>query len=97
MDEIQVIEVNAILKLVNATRLTENEITRLEKDGESPADLCAYYATANKILGWRSSYDNDATKQIDLLVTIAATDDCTIAPATVETPLVNIPIFAGGL
>jgi hypothetical protein len=97
MDDIQVIEVNAILKLVNATRLTDNEVIRLEKDGEDPIDLCGYYGTANKSLGWRSSYDNDATKQIDLLITIAATDDCTITAAKVEVPDVNIPIFAGGL
>jgi hypothetical protein len=97
MDEIQIIEVNAILKLVMATRLTDNEVIRLEKAGENPLDLCGYYGTANLTLGWRSSYDNDATKQITLLVTIAATDSCEITAANVETPIVNIPVFAGGL
>jgi hypothetical protein len=96
MDEIAVIEVNAILKLVIASRLSDQEIVRLDKAGQAPADLCGYYDTTATLLGWRSAYDNDTSQQLDLLVEIATTDGCEVTRPAEQTPDVNIPIFGGG-
>ena len=97
MDEIAIIEINSILGLINSTRLTENEITRLNKAEQDPLSLCEYYDTTALLLGWRSDYDNDAKKQLELLTEIAATDECEVAQPALSTPDVNIPVFAGGL
>ena len=97
MDEIAIIEVNEILKLCNAHRLTESEITRLTKAGNNPVDLCGYHDTSATVLGWRSVYDTDTTQQLDLLVEIATADGCTITRPPAKIPQVDIPIFAGGI
>ena len=97
MDEISIIEVNAMLALVESTRLTENEITRLTKAGQNPQELCEYYDTTALLLGWRSEYDNDVKSQLSLLSDIAKTDDCEIVQPALSTPDVDIPVFAGGL
>lgn len=97
MDEIAIIEVNAVLKLVNASRLSDQEIVRLDKAGQAPDDLCGYYDTSAVVLGWRSAYDNDTEQQIDLLVDIASTDGCEVTRPAEAIPKVNIPIFGGGI
>lgn len=97
MEEIAIIEVNSLLKLVEATRLTDNEITRLTKAGNNPTDLEGYYNTALQALEWRESYHPNARQQIELLKETAFDDEIVIEPEAPVVVDVKIPIFAIGL
>ena len=97
MNEVAVLEINSILELINSTRLTENEIIRLDKAGEAPVDNCGYYETTATLLGWRMEYDTNASAQFDLMISFASSEGCSIIKPEVPVVDVNIPMFAGGL
>ena len=97
MQEIAIIEIDALLVLINSTRLTENEIIRLKKADFDPIDLNGYYATTAQLLSYRSVYDTSAKQHSKLLIDIAKTDNIELKQPILSTPEVNIPFFAGGL
>lgn len=97
MNEIAIIEVDALLKLVDAFRMTPNEIAILDKDGHAPADGEGYYMAAQQVLAWRTAYNAQAGKQLEKLGALAAMDGYTLPPISTTTPEVHVPIFGIGL
>lgn len=97
MDGQAIIEVDALLKMVGAFRLTENEITKLEKAGHDPADLDGYYLATQQALSWRTSTNPQAAQQLDELAELAAMDAVDLPQPNIETPVVHVPIFGIGL
>lgn len=97
MNENNVIEINAILKLVGAFRLSDNEIIKLDKAGYSPTDLEGYYSAANFILQERSATNPRAKVQSTELVKLAMYDGYELEIIIPDVAEVGIPIFGGGL
>lgn len=97
MNESNIIEVDALLKLVEAARLTGNEIVKLEKAGHNPSDDEGYYLTAQQTLIWRTSYNANAKGQLEALAELADLDSITLPEPVIEVPEVHVPVFAIGL
>lgn len=97
MNENNIIEVDAILKLVDASRLTGNEIVKLDKAGHDPADEEGYYLTAQQALSWRTAFNPNAKAQLEDLEQLAQMDGITLPEAEVTIPEVHVPIFGIGL
>lgn len=97
MNELAVIEVDELLKLVEAFRLTPSEIAKLNKAGHAPVDQEGYYNSALQVLQWRTETNPNAINQISALVVLAGYDGVALTPDEPETPTVNIPIFGIGL
>lgn len=97
MNENSIIEVDALLKLVEASRLTGNEIVKLNKADHNPSDEEGYYITAQQVLVWRTSFNPNAKTQLDDLAELASLDSVTLPAPNIEAPVVHVPIFAIGL
>jgi hypothetical protein len=97
MNENNIIEVNAVLRLVGAFRMSDNEITTLDKAGHDPIDMEGYYSSANFVLQARSATNPRAQRQSDELAKLAKYDGFDIAPIIADVAKVNVPFFAGGL
>lgn len=97
MNETAVIEVDAILKLVDAFRLTGNEIVKLDKAGQHPTDEEGYYLAAQQTLVWRTSFNAQAVQQLEALAELADLDAITLPAFVAEVPVVQVPIFGIGL
>lgn len=97
MTPIAVIETDALLKLVDAFRLTANEIAILDKDGHDPQDAEGYYLSAQQALAWRTAYNAQAKQQLTRLNGLALMDGYDLPPISTTTPEVSVPIFGIGL
>lgn len=97
MNTDNVIEVDALLKLVDAFRLTPNEIVKLNKAGHDPSDEEGYYLTAQQALVWRSTFNAQAAQQLEALAELASMESIELPPPAIETPEVHVPIFGIGL
>lgn len=97
MSELAIVEVDQLLKLVDAFRMTTQEVIKLDKAGHSPVDQNGYYTAALQVLQWRTDTNPGAVQQINELVTMASYDGVELDPETPEIPVVNIPIFGLGL
>lgn len=97
MNESNIIEVDALLKLVEAARLTGNEIVKLDKAGHNPSDEEGYYLTAQQVLSWRTSFNANAAGQLEALAELAVLDGIILPATVIETPEVVVPIFGIGL
>lgn len=97
MSELAIVEIDALLKLVNAFRMTKQEVIKLDKAGHAPVDMTGYYTAALQVLQWRTDSNANATQQIDELITMAAYDGVELEAEAPEIPQVNIPIFGIGL
>ena len=98
MDNIQTLEINAILTLADTYRLTNDEIQLLNKHQHVPISLCEYYKSAYEVITWRSSYAN-MTRPADLVKQHAELDGCTLLlePIELATPEVSVPVYCLGL
>lgn len=92
-----VIEIDALLRMVEAMRTSENELIKLEKAGHAPDEIEGYYLAAQQILVWRTDSNPNAKKQIEELGELAALDSVALPQPNIETPVVHVPIFAIGL
>lgn len=97
MTPIAVIEIDALLKLVDAFRLTANEIAILEKDGHNPDEAEGYYLAAQQTLAWRTAYNAQAKQQLTRLNGLALMDGYDLPPISTHVPEVSVPIFGIGL
>lgn len=97
MNENNIIEVDALLKLVEAARLTGNEIVKLNKADHNPSDDEGYYLTAQQALSWRTGFNANAAGQLEALAELAVLDGIILPAVAVETPEVVVPIFGIGL
>lgn len=97
MNESNIIEVDALLKLVESARLTGNEIVKLNKAGHNPSDDEGYYLTAQQTLVWRTSYNANAKGQLEELAELALMDSVVLPEPVIEVPEVHVPIFGIGL
>lgn len=97
MDETAIIQVDALLKLVEAFRLTDNEIATLNKAGHEPTDQEGYYLTAQQVLAWRTAYNAQAKQQLAKLSELAGLDGYDLPQVATHVPEVSIPIFGIGL
>lgn len=97
MNETAIIEIDAILRLVDASRMTGNEIVKLDKAGHQPNEEEGYYLAAQQVLSWRTVFNPNAKAQLDALSELATLDGVILPEPEVTVPEVHVPIFALGL
>ena len=92
IDHNHIIDINHILELCGAAKLTDEEINFMNATGQTVANDCDLYTVAYSVIIERSS-SQDLTKPIERIKTLADSKGCSITEQAIKKDPVNVPIF----